>query len=183
MGHILRDVPALQLPNLNKLGLSSIDGISWKKSVDPPIGCYGRSLEKFPGKDTTGGHWEMAGVILDKPFPTFPNGFPDEIIKPFEKAIGRAFWGNYAASGTKIIQVLGPEHIKTKKPIVYTSADSVFQIAAHEDVIPVDQLYGMCKKARALLTGDYRVGRVIAAAVYRQRGALRAHQAQKGFFG
>ncbi len=162
LGHIFQNAPQLSLPNLNALGLSSIDGISWTRYQGKPIGCYGRSLEKFPGKDTTGGHWEMAGIILDKPFPTFPDGFPKALIHAFETAIGRGTLGNVAASGTEIIKVLGAEHIRTKKPIVYTSADSVFQIAAHEEVIPLGELYEICNKARELLTGEWRVGRVIA---------------------
>ncbi len=162
LGHIFRSIPQLELSNLNSLGLSSIDGISWSRYKAEPVGCYGRSLEKFPGKDTTGGHWEMSGLIMDKPFPTFPNGFPKELIDAFEKAIGRGTLGNVAASGTEIIKVLGAEHVKTGKPIVYTSADSVFQIAAHEQVIPLAELYAMCKMAREMLTGDWHVDRVIA---------------------
>ena len=162
LGHIFESVPDLALPNLNALGLSSIDGISWKRYDRDPVGCYGRSLEKFHGKDTTGGHWEMSGLVLDKQFPSFPNGFPKEFIAAFEQKIGRGTLGNFAASGTEIIKQLGDEHVKTGKPIVYTSADSVFQIAAHEQVVPLSELYAMCRTARELLTGDLNVDRVIA---------------------
>jgi phosphopentomutase len=162
IGHILKTVPDCKLLNLDALGLSSIDGISWKRNPLPVLGCYGRSLEKSVGKDTTSGHWEMAGLIVDKPFPTFPAGFPKAFIEAFESAIGRKTLGNYPASGTEIIKVLGAEHVRTGKPIVYTSADSVFQIAAHEQVIPLDELYRICQTARNMLTGDLRVDRVIA---------------------
>jgi phosphopentomutase len=162
LGNIYRAVPELRLNHLDALGLSHIDGVSFPQKNLTPIGSFGRAMARFPGKDTTGGHWEIAGLILDKPFPTFANGFPDAVIKPFEAAIGRGVLGNIAASGTEIIKSLGEEHMQSGKPIVYTSADSVFQIAAHEDIIPVSELYRMCEQARGILTGDYRVGRVIA---------------------
>ncbi len=149
------------LPNLYALGLGCLlEGGGYNKIS--PIGAYGRLTEQSAGKDTTSGHWEMAGLILHVPFPTFPNGFPNEILKPFEAAIGRGTLGNYASSGTEILDKLGQEHIQTGKPIVYTSADSVFQIAAHEDIIPPQALWAICEKARALLAGPNAVGRVIA---------------------
>ncbi len=163
--NIKKAKPDMDLKNLCSLGLGSIAGkdIAMLGKVDSPIGCFGKMAEKSVGKDTTTGHWEMAGVITEKPFPTFTaTGFPKELIEAFEKAIGTKVLGNYAASGTEIIKVLGEEHVKTGYPIVYTSADSVFQIAAHEDIIPVKKLYEICQKARALLTGDWAVARVIA---------------------
>lgn len=155
-------VGGLHLPHLAELGLGCIAPIKGVAATKAPIGNYGKMAEVSAGKDTTTGHWEIAGLRLDTPFPTYPNGFPDEVIKPFSEAIGRGILGNKPASGTEIIQELGEEHIRTGKPIVYTSADSVFQIAAHEDVIPVSELYRMCKIAREILTGEHAVGRVIA---------------------
>ena len=153
------------LPNLCALGLGNIQGeeIELLGKVDAPKGAFGKMAEMSIGKDTTTGHWEIAGIITKEPFPTYTeNGFPDEVIEAFEEAIGTKCIGNYAASGTVIIQDLGPEHVKTGYPIVYTSADSVFQIAAHEDVIPVEKLYEICEKARKILTGEHGVARVIA---------------------
>jgi phosphopentomutase len=152
----------LALPNLNNFGLSYIEGVKGFNKVDSPCGCYGRMSERSPGKDTTTGHWEIAGIILDKPFPLYPEGFPKKIIKRFEAATGLEVLGNKPASGTQIIKELGEEHVKTGRPIVYTSADSVFQIAAHEDVIPVERLYDICMTARGILTGAHAVSRVIA---------------------
>lgn len=157
--------PQTALPHLCELGLGNIqgEGIDLLGKVDAPKGAYCKMAEKSIGKDTTTGHWEMAGVLTKKPFPTYTeHGFPKEVIDAFEQAIGTKCIGNYAASGTVIIQDLGPEHIKTGYPIVYTSADSVFQIAAHEDVIPVEKLYEICEKARKILTGEHGVARVIA---------------------
>lgn len=152
----------INLTNMAKLGLGKIQPIPGVTPVEQPIGCYGKSAEISKGKDTTTGHWEIAGIISTDPFPTYPNGFPDEVINEFEKAIQRKVLGNVVASGTEIIHRLGLEHMKTGYPIVYTSADSVFQIAAHEDVIPVEELYEICKIARKILTGPHSVGRVIA---------------------
>lgn len=158
--HVIQaEKPAL--PNLRALGLGCLSDDNGCDE-DQVMGVYGRLTEQSAGKDTTSGHWEMAGLVLKTPFPTFPNGFPDEIMKPFETAIGRGTLGNYASSGTVILDDLGEAHIKTGKPIVYTSADSVFQIAAHEDIIPAKDLWTLCEKARALLVGPYAVGRVIA---------------------
>lgn len=162
IGNISKALGGLKLPNMEKIGLGNIDGITGVNKVDSPIGCYGRFEEMSDGKDTTTGHWEMAGVYSEKPFPTYPNGFPKEIVDAFENAIGRKMIGNKPASGTEIIEELGEEHMKTGNPIVYTSADSVFQIAAHEKVISIEELYKMCETARKILTGDHAVARVIA---------------------
>lgn len=169
LGHVMEQT-GIKLTNLCKLGLANIEDCGLPGRVDKPLGCYAKAAEKFDGKDTTGGHWEMAGLVLDRPFPTFPNGFPKELMAQFEAAIGRKTLGNRAASGTKIIQELGDEHMRTGYPIVYTSADSVFQIAAHEQVIPPEELYEICHTARKLLQGPWRVGRVIARPFIGQSG-------------
>jgi phosphopentomutase len=161
LGNIARLRP-LHLPNFCRLGLANIRPLAGLESAAAPQGAFGRCTLASPGKDTTTGHWEMAGIHLDEPFPLYPNGFPSEIMQPFERAIGRRTLGNKAASGTEIIQELGLEHMRTGWPIIYTSADSVFQIAAHEEVIPVEELYRICRIARDLLRGPHEVGRVIA---------------------
>jgi phosphopentomutase len=161
LGHIAESRP-LALPNLVRLGLANIAPLAHLAAAASPIGAYGKGATHSPGKDTTTGHWEMAGVWLDQAFPTYPHGFPSAVIAEFEKQIGRGTLGNKPASGTEIIKELGEEHVRTGKPIVYTSGDSVFQIAAHEDVIPIAELYRMCEIARKLLDGPNRVGRVIA---------------------
>lgn len=155
-------VGGLNIPHLQKLGLGNIEAIAGVEPTQKAQGNFGKMNEKSHGKDTTTGHWEMMGQILKKPFPTYPHGFPVDLISAFEVMIGRKVLGNVVASGTEIIKELGPEHMETGFPIVYTSADSVFQIAAHEEVIPLAMLYEMCEKARALLTGEHEVGRVIA---------------------
>ncbi len=157
-----RAMGGLNLPNLEKLGLGNLAPILGMPPANPPTGAVARLIPHSPGKDSTSGHWELAGIILDKPFPTFLDGFPDGIIKPFSHKIGREILGNYAASGTQIIEELGEEHLLTGKPIVYTSADSVFQIAAHEGIIPVGLLYDWCRIARKILIGPNVVSRVIA---------------------
>jgi phosphopentomutase len=163
LGHILDRHPNLDIPNLQKLGFGNIDGAAGGRlSVKDPVGAFGRAAEVSKGKDTITGHWEIAGLETKVPFQTFPDGFPEAFIKPFEDAIGSPVLGNYAASGTVIIDDLGPEHEKTGKPIVYTSADSVFQIAANTAVIPLDRLYEICEIARKMLQGPYACGRVIA---------------------
>ncbi|CDX02387.1 Phosphopentomutase [Desulfitobacterium hafniense] len=162
LGNIAKARGGLHLPHLQRLGLGNIAPI---QGVDPgasPQGCYGKMAERSPGKDTTTGHWEIAGVVLERAFPTFPKGFPEDFLQAFAERIGRQVIGNEVASGTEIIQRLGQEHVRTGKPIVYTSADSVFQIAAHEEVIPLEELYRICGIAREMLEGDLRVGRVIA---------------------
>ncbi|MGD0962821.1 MAG: phosphopentomutase [Candidatus Acidiferrales bacterium] len=161
LGHIARSRP-LKLPNLLRLGLANIRPLAHLTPPARPAGSYGKGVTVSPGKDTTTGHWEMAGVWLDQAFPVYPHGFPKELIAEFERHIGRRSIGNKPASGTEIIVELGEEHMRTGFPIVYTSGDSVFQIAAHEDVIPIGELYRMCEIARKLLDGPNRVGRVIA---------------------
>lgn len=162
-GHIWEACGELNIPNLLKLGWGNIDGVcGGRLAVERPLGCYGKMAEISRGKDTTTGHWEIAGLRTDVPFKTYPQGFPAEFMAAFESAIGRQCLGNYPASGTEIIEELGPEHEATGKPIVYTSADSVFQIAANIDVIPLEQLYEICQTARRLLVGDWACGRVIA---------------------
>lgn len=162
LGHIYEARGNLALPHMTRLGLAKIEDSRLPDDGMPALGCYGRCAELTHAKDTTCGHWEIAGLPLSQPFQTFPDGFPAALIVAFEKRIGRKILGNCVASGTEIIQMLGDEHVKTGRPIVYTSADSVFQIAAHEEVIPLDEQYRICEAARELLTGDYLVGRVIA---------------------
>jgi len=152
----------LHLPILETMGLGNIDNIQGIKRVAEPIACFGKMAEQSPGKDSTSGHWELCGVILQKAFPTFPEGFPREIIKDFEEKIGHEILGNEPASGTEIITRLGEKHIKEKKPIIYTSADSVFQIACHTDVFSLEELYAFCGIAREILRNGYGVARVIA---------------------
>jgi phosphopentomutase len=161
LGNVARRL-ALKLPNLCRLGLANIKPLTGLPASDAPFAAYGKATLASPGKDTTTGHWEMVGIHLDKPFPLFPNGFPPELMHEFEQRIGRSTLGNKAASGTEIIKELGEQHVETGSPIVYTSADSVFQVAAHEDVIPLFELYKICETARELLRGKWEVGRVIA---------------------
>ncbi len=161
LGNIAR-IRGLNIPNLARLGLGNIRPLAGVPPAASPEACFGRCALASPGKDTTTGHWEMAGIILDKPFPLYPHGFPPEIMEEFARRIGRRWLGNIPASGTEIIKELGPEHMRTGWPIVYTSADSVFQIAAHEEVIPIPALYRICETAREILRGPHEVGRVIA---------------------
>jgi len=161
LGNIARLRP-LRIPHLVELGIANIRPFSGLEPAPAPLAAYGRCATASPGKDTTTGHWEMAGIHLERPFPVYPQGFPPEIIESFEGLVGRKILGNFPASGTEIIQVLGEEHLRTGRPIVYTSADSVFQIAAHEEVIPLAELYRMCDVAREILRGPHEVGRVIA---------------------
>jgi phosphopentomutase len=161
-GHILESRP-VRLPNLQRYGLGNIRPLESVPPLDQLSGSYGRCALRSNGKDTTTGHWEMAGIILDQAFPTYPNGFPPSVIDRFVRETSvPGILGNYPASGTEIIKELGEEHVKTGKPIVYTSADSVFQIAAHEEVIPLERLYEICEIARRILDGEHKVGRVIA---------------------
>lgn len=163
LGHIAENYPGFDIPNLIKMGLGNIDPSNALKQTEKPVAAYGKAAEKSVGKDTTTGHWEISGVILSKPFPTFTeNGFPPQFIRNFEEAIGVKTIGNVSASGTVIINEMGDEHVKTGYPIVYTSADSVFQVAMHEEVIPVERQYEICQIARDMLIGDLEVGRVIA---------------------
>jgi phosphopentomutase len=161
LGHIAQQRP-LNLPNLGRLGLGNIRPIPGVPAAEPPAGAFGKCTLASPGKDTTTGHWEMAGIVLPQPFPLYPRGFPPEVMEAFEARIGRKTLGNKPASGTEIIKEFGEEHLRTGSPIIYTSADSVFQIAAHERVIPLDELYRICEIARDILRGPHEVGRVIA---------------------
>ncbi len=154
--------PFLSIPNLIKAGIGNMDGVDYLPKTDSPTGAVCRLAEASMGKDTTIGHWEIAGIVSPEPMPTYPNGFPEEIMKPFCEATGRGYLANAPWSGTAVIQEYGDEHRKTGKLIVYTSADSVFQIAAHEDVVPLEELYEDCRIARKLLQGKHGVGRVIA---------------------
>ena len=162
LGNIAINEKGIHLPNLQRLGLGNIDHIVGIEPIESPIGAFGRSLEVSNGKDTTTGHWEIAGLHLTEPFKTFPKGFPQDVIEAIESKIGRKVLGNKPASGTTILDELGEEHMKTGYPIVYTSADSVLQIAAHEEIIPLEELYNMCKIARDIMMGDNAVARIIA---------------------
>lgn len=181
IGNIAKSLGGLSLPNLEKMGLGNISDILGVPKGEKTLASYGKMAEKSPGKDTTTGHWELAGITLEKPFPTYPEGFPEELIKEYEKRIGMKTIGNYPASGTQIIEDLGEEHVKTGYPIVYTSADSVFQVAAHEDVIPIDRLYEICEIARELLAGDHAVGRVIARPFVGEVGSFTRTTNRKDF--
>jgi phosphopentomutase len=180
-------VGGLKLPNLEKLGLGNIDRVPGVDPQTEALGNYGKMAELSFGKDSTSGHWEIMGLVLKKPFPVYPNGFPAEIIEAFEKAINSKVLGNKPASGTEIIKELGEEHIRTGYPIVYTSADSVFQIAAHEAVIPVNKLYEMCMKARKILsagsigTGEHGVARVIARPFVGEPGSFKRTERRRDF--
>jgi phosphopentomutase len=161
--HCAQAIGGLELPNLGRIGLGNITPILGTPPEERAAGAYGRMAEAAAGKDSTTGHWEMTGVVLRKPLPTYPDGFSPEVVEPFERAIGRKVIGNKAASGTEIIKELGEEHVRTGRPILYTSADSVFQVAAHQDVIPLEELYHICQIARSqLASGEHAVGRVIA---------------------
>lgn len=162
LGNIVKACGSVNIPNLCTLGLGKVDGIDYLEVPGHIAGCFGRMAEVSAGKDTITGHWEIAGLQLERPFPVYPHGFPEGLIKEFESRIGSGTLGNYAASGTDILKRLGEEHMATGYPIVYTSADSVFQIAAHEGVIPIERLYALCGIARELLTGEHTVGRVVA---------------------
>jgi phosphopentomutase len=162
LGNTARAVGGIDAPNLASLGLGSLTDIPGVAPGARSGTAHGRMKERSAGKDTTTGHWEIAGLIVERPFPTYPEGFPPEVIDRFEDAIGRQVLGNRPASGTEIIEELGEEHLRTERPIVYTSADSVFQIATHKDVVSLEQLYEWCRIGRRVLDGEHRVGRVIA---------------------
>lgn len=181
LGNIARAVGGLYLPHMGELGLGNLADIQGVPSVAQARGAFGRLTETSAGKDTTTGHWELAGVPLEKPFPLYPNGFPAELLAEFEAQIGRGWLGNYPASGTEIIKELGAEHVATGKVIVYTSGDSVFQVAAHEEVVPLEELYRICQIARNLLTGEYAVGRVIARPFVGQPGSFKRTEHRKDF--
>lgn len=162
LGNIARAIPGFQLPTLEKMGLGKIAPITGLNDSIEACASYGKLAERSPGKDSTTGHWELAGLELEKPFPTYPNGFPEEVISEFTRRSGYEILANKPASGTEIIRELGEEHLRTGKLIVYTSADSVFQIAAHEKVVPLEKLYEICSIAREMLQGEHAVARVIA---------------------
>ncbi|MBE3561978.1 MAG: phosphopentomutase, partial [Ktedonobacteraceae bacterium] len=160
--HCAQAVGGLSLPHLGRVGIGNITPILGTPPCQDCTGAYGRMNARAAGKDSVAGHWEMTGVVLKKALPTYPDGFPPEVVTEFETRIGRKVIGNKAASGTEIIKELGEEHLRTGSPILYTSADSVFQVAAHQDVIPLQELYHICQVARDMLTGEHAVGRVIA---------------------
>lgn len=181
LAHIAEAVGGLHLPNLAEMGIGNIVSMREVEPVASASACYGKMAERSAGKDTTTGHWELMGVVTEKPFPTYPHGFPPEIISEFEQRIGRKVLGNKVASGTEIIQELGEEHIRSGRPIVYTSADSVFQIACHEDVVPVEELYEMCRIARNILTAPHNVQRVIARPFTGNPGAFVRTERRRDF--
>ena len=162
LGNIAKHYPDLQIPNMIAMGLGNIDPTNLLATTTTPTASFGKAIEQSAGKDTTTGHWEISGVVLEEPFPTFPNGFPKEFMARYEAAIGIKTIGNKSASGTTIINELGEEHLRSRRPIVYTSADSVFQIAMHETIYPIEKQYEFCTIAREMLVNEYQVGRVIA---------------------
>ena len=179
--HCALAIGGLALPNLGSIGLGNITPILGTPPTSDASGAYGRMAEKGAGKDSTTGHWEITGVVLQKPLPTYPHGFPADLVAAFEQAIGRKVIGNKPASGTEIIKELGEEHVRTGYPILYTSADSVFQVAAHQDVIPLAELYHICEIARGMLTGENAVGRVIARPFTGEPGAFRRTEHRRDF--
>ncbi len=181
LGNTSRAVGGLKLPTMGSLGLGNITPILGVPATRKAFGGYGKMREASPGKDTITGHWEMAGVVLKKPFPTYPKGFPADLILAFENLISRKTLGNYASSGTVILQVLGAEHVRTGCPIVYTSADSVFQIAMHESVIPIDRQYEICEIARKLLVVEHEVGRVICRPFIGEAGSYKRTERRKDY--
>jgi phosphopentomutase len=181
LANLARAVGGLNVPNLAALGLGNITPIQGIPAQAHARASFGRMAEQSAGKDSTTGHWEVAGLVTDEPFPLFPNGFPPEFVHSFEQAIGRKTIGNVAASGTEIIKELGEEHVRTGCPIVYTSADSVFQVACHEDVIPREELYRICQKARGLCSGPFCVGRVIARPFTGKPGSFKRTARRKDF--
>jgi phosphopentomutase len=181
LAHCAQAVGGLELPQLGAIGLGNITPILGTPATASALGAFGRMAEAAAGKDSTTGHWEMTGVVLQKPLPTYPHGFPAALVHAFEQAIGREVLGNKAASGTKIIEELGVEHLRSGRPILYTSADSVFQIAAHQDVIPLTELYHLCEIARGMLTGEHAVGRVIARPFSGPPGAFRRSEQRRDF--
>ena len=173
LAHVAEAVGGLRLPHLQALGLGNVLPLEGCPPLASAPSVAGRLFERSQGKDTTVGHWEMTGIVTERPFPTYPHGFPQDVLDAFSEATGRGVIGNVAASGTEIIARLGAEHQRTGKWIVYTSADSVFQIAAHEATVPLEELYAACRIARAQLTGEHAVGRVIARPFEGEPGAYR----------
>jgi phosphopentomutase len=179
--HCAQAIGGLELPHLGRLGLGNITPIAGTPPREDTTGAYGRMTATAAGKDSVAGHWELMGVALQKPLPTYPHGFPANIVQTFEQAIGRAIIGNKVASGTEIIKELGEEHIRTGSPILYTSADSVFQVAAHQDIISLSELYRICQIARDMLTGEHAVGRVIARPFIGTPGAFQRTEHRRDF--
>ncbi len=180
--NVARAVGGLQIPNLRSLGLGNALDLLGGAPVANPIGSFGRLQERsMGGKDTVTGHWEMMGILVEQPFPTYPKGFPQDLVQAFEEALGTQVLGNYPASGTDIIRDLGEEHMRTGKPILYTSADSVFQVACHEAVVPIERLYEICRIGRGLLKGEHGVQRVIARPFEGQPGSFRRTERRKDF--
>ena len=171
----------LNIPNMTKLGLGNIDGITAISSTESPIGVYAKIRELSRGKDTTTGHWEIAGIVSQNPMPTYPNGFPQELLDEFSKKVGRGVLCNMPYSGTDVIRDFGQEHLDTGKLIVYTSADSVFQIAAHEELVPLEELYDICRTAREILKGEHGVGRVIARPFITENGEFKRTANRRDF--
>jgi phosphopentomutase len=181
LGNLARAVGGLALPNLDAAGLGRIKPLAGVAAVTPPRGAFGMMRPRSAGKDSTTGHWEIAGVHLAKPFPTYPHGFPREIITQFEQDTGRAVIGNVVGSGTDVMDRFGPQHVRTGELIVYTSADSVFQVAAHESVVPLPELYAACEKARAMLVAPNDVSRVIARPFTGEPGAFKRTANRRDF--
>jgi phosphopentomutase len=179
--HVAEAVGRLHLPRLERLGLGNILDLPGVRRLVDPAGAFGRMAERSAGKDSTTGHWELAGLVSEQPFPTYPDGFPEPLLSQWSARVGRGWLGNVAASGTEIIERLGEEHRRTGKLIVYTSADSVFQVAAHESTVPRDELYRCCQAARELLQGEHAVGRVIARPFVGQPGSYRRTPARRDF--
>ncbi|GAC1346610.1 MAG: phosphopentomutase [Ktedonobacteraceae bacterium] len=179
--HCARAIGGLSLPHLGSIGLGNITPIEGTPPTEHALGAYGRMATAAAGKDSTTGHWEMTGVVLQRPLPTYLHGFPADLVQDFEQAIGHKVIGNKAASGTEIIQELGAEHLRTGSPILYTSADSVFQIAAHQDIIPLEELYHICEIARNMLTGEHAVGRVIARPFVGTPGSFKRTEHRRDF--
>jgi len=181
LGHVAEAVGGLRLPALERLGLGRIAPLSGVRAVHDPRGAHGRMAERSKGKDSTTGHWELAGVVSERPFPTYPQGFPVPLLERLASRVGRGWIGNVAASGTEIIARLGEAHLRSGDLIVYTSADSVFQIAAHEEKVPIEQLYAACRTARELLTGEHAVARVIARPFLGAPGDFRRTERRRDF--
>ncbi len=179
--HCAQAIGGLELPHLGSIGLGNITPILGTPPRADVSGSYGRMVSAAAGKDSTTGHWEMTGVVLQKPLPTYPHGFPADLVSQFEQAIERKVIGNIVASGTEVIKVFGEEHMRTGFPILYTSADSVFQVAAHQEIIPLETLYKMCETARSLLTGENAVGRVIARPFLGTPGAFKRTEHRRDF--
>jgi len=181
LGNLARALNGLDLPAFHAMGLGNLAQIQGLHPIPNPTSSFGRMVERSKGKDSTIGHWELFGIVSKRPLPTYPNGFPDEIMHAFERAVGRQTLGNRPASGTTIIEELGREHLESGRPIVYTSADSVFQVAAHKDIIPLEELYRICGQARRILRGKHAVGRVIARPFVGKPGCFRRTSERKDF--